>query len=168
MAAAAKVSAPAVLEKAVRGFADTERDSFRDAIFRQGFKSFAAHPLSEKYLARKRALRRDERVMIATRHYVNSIKVHRERMDDRSVVYWIGFDPDAIAWDLHMRPTQIRLNTVARIHEYGAPGGLSPSAQRIPARPHWGPHLKAMRGRAPDTRRAIRRAVRAVLERGMR
>jgi len=151
----------------VREFAEQEKVAFRQAILDQEFESFIAFPLSRAYLQRKIAAGADTRVMIATGHYLDSLRIFERDNGDGSFTMLVGFDEDEPAHDLYGRPTDIRLWEVARIHEYGAPLKDPPGDRRIPARPHWGPHLRGMKARAPAARKRIQRKVAEAVRRRM-
>ena len=158
----AQVKARRTLESAVREFADRELQAFKLRILDQDFESFVAHPLSPRYVERKRRAGADTRTMIATGHYLRSMRVFEQPNPDRSTTIYVGFDEETNARDLQGRETDIKLIEVARIQEYGAL--LNPeSGASIPPRPHWGPHLKDMKRRAVEERKQIRQNIRRVL-----
>lgn len=111
--------------KALKEVAQEGRDELVFGIKTQNFPSFHMTPLAPSTVARKASLGLDPRVMIATGHYVDSIKVFKE---DKHT-YRVGFDPEAKAVDSQGIETEVSLNTVARAQEFGT--------ERIPARPHW-------------------------------
>jgi hypothetical protein len=135
--------------KEVREFAKYEAGAFRHRIEQQDFQAFKAIPLSAGYAARKKAKGRDPRTMIATRNYLENIKVFRRDNPDGSVTIFVGHDEDTPAKDLSGNVTDIKLWEVARVQELGS------EAANIPPRPHWGPHFDEMRQRVVPLRRGI-------------
>lgn len=131
-------------------FAVEERDAFRARIAAQQFQSFAAIPLSPQWLARKKAAGADLRTMIATSHYLGNIKVQHRLHADGSATYMVGHDDATVAKKLDGTDADILLQDVAKVQEMGS------ANHKVPARPHWGPHLNDMHERAPKTRKAIR------------
>lgn len=119
----------------VETFADGRRTDFVRKIQAQKFPSFKAHPLSALYLARKRAHDADNRVLIATAHYLSEIKRTTEQLSKNKYVVAVSIAPDAVAHDLDDKPTTTSLNMVARVLEKGS------SACNIPPRPHWQPFI---------------------------
>lgn len=145
-----------VLDEEVERFANTERADFVRNIKQQTFQSFIEHPLSDNYAARKRQAGLDRRVMIATGWYTQHIRVWRNRDprgNPRVRYYRVGFHPQVRARDSKGRIVPITLNRLAFVHEKGS------IKRSIPARPHWQPHLNAMRGRAPAVRSGIRKKI---------
>lgn len=161
-------------------YADEARDDFVDKIERQAFDSFRVilYPesgtnLSPDWLARKERAGADLRTMIATEHYKESIGVHRSsarskkaqrkrKNRGRGATLRIGFHHLAKARDLNGKVVDITLNRVAITQEKGS------VKARIPARPHWRPHLDAMRSKAPATRKRIKRRIKADLKQQLR
>lgn len=141
-----------VADRHVHDFALAEAERFRLRIKEQNFASFARIPLSPITLKRKETLHLDLRTMIATGHYVDSIKVLRW-VDGKMIRYKVGFTDAARAVDADGRRTKLLLNDLAAIQEHGS------AAQHIPARPHWGPHLRDMHQRATVVVSAIQNAV---------
>lgn len=152
--------ANAVLERETKAFADAEVALFQQEIERQVFPSFEAHPLTPRYFARKRRQGLDERILIATGWYRDHIRVWRHRsLTNRRERWWrIGFHPRVRARDAAGHILPITLDRLARVHEFGS------AINRIPARPHWRPHLRDMRVRA----RAVRARIRAEILRRLR
>lgn len=159
-----------LLVEAVEAYAGDERDEFVYRIERQAFASFQEphYPESEElgnpnlsydYLARKLARLDEVRTLIATGHYIDSIKVFRKKLDDRRNGYEIrvGFHPSARARDMEGRTQPVTLNKVAIYLEFGSLDG------KLPARPAWQPHLSRMRARAGVTRKRIGRRIRKTL-----
>jgi hypothetical protein len=148
--------ANAVLERETEAFAEAEATRFRRDIERQVFRSFREHPLTPAYFARKRRAGLDERILIATGWYTDHIRVwrHRSPSGNTRERYWrVGFHPTVLARDAKGRRVPITLDRLARVHEFGS------AIHRIPARPHWNVHLRAMRERAHDVRARIRREI---------
>lgn len=146
--------APAVVAEHVVEWAHEEVELFRDAVKAQDFPAFHAEPLSPQWLARKASKNLDLRTMIATGNYLERIRVFETRKRDGSVSIFIGFDRDEKAIDADGQATPTTLRLVAAVHEYGS------AASNIPPRPHWGPFLKRMKGRAKDVRAGIRAEIR--------
>jgi hypothetical protein len=133
-------------------------NGFRTRIAEQDFPSFREirYPdspeenknLSPLWVRRKRAKDADERTMIATRTYVDSIRVWRRLHRNRRGGLWrVGFHPLKRARDLNGHIVDITLDTLARIHEHGTPLNAR--------RPHWHPHLLLLRQQAPKARKMI-------------
>lgn len=148
--------AVAYVNQAVKGFAQTECEGFKQAIKDQSFVAFHRRingwggPLSPARLAEKAAARADLRVMIATGHYMESIRVfYRKGRTLGGGLYRIGFHPLAHARDLDGHVAPVLLNDVARWQEHGAP------TRNLRPRPHWGPYLRAMQPRATVFRAAL-------------
>ena len=150
----------------VREFAGAELELFKEALMEQDFPAFHEVPLSARWLARKAAANADLRTMLATHHYIESIKVFTEINRDGSVTIHVGFDRDATARDLNGHPTNFPLYRVAQIQEHGS------AAANIPPRPHWSVQRQRMAAKAPAKRREIAeeivRRVRADLRRTLR
>lgn len=144
--------AKAIADYALGNFAKAECARFKLRIRRQQFVAFHRVPLSRAYLLWKIRNGLDERTMIATAHYVDTIQVMR-RKTIRGVLYRIGFPPNARARDKDGNILPITLAFLAKLHEYGSMDA------RIPARPHWRPHLQAMEQRATVVRDAVARQV---------
>lgn len=162
-----------IVHREVRNFADRERDTFVNKIEQQRFDSFHAFPLSPRTILKKRRLRLSQRVMISTKQYVKAIKVYEEPIRQKDGIgpngapsttgtrIIIGIHPNAKAKDEETGTLRwdTPLQFVAKIHEYGAPRA------NIPARPHWGPHLRLMHERAVRVRRQIAQLVAAEWQR---
>lgn len=154
-----------IAEVEMAAFAEAEKNRFQQRIRRQNFPAFHQIPLSKLRLDQKAALGLDLRVMIATSHYVNSIKVRRRRFLNGTVQYHIGFHPSTRARNPDGSLAPITLEEVARVQEYGS------HAANVPPRPHWRPHLQEMAGRAMVVHRRIAaqaaRRVNQLLKRGL-
>ena len=155
----AKRRAYDTLLQGVREFAEEELDAFKDEIRRQNFPSFIEKPLTEKYKRRKERKGADPRVMIATHHYLESMRIFERDDGDGKRTLYIGFDENDVAHDLDNQPTDFPLVKLAEVHEYGAPRDAAAPEKRIPARPHWSPHLRTMREDAREKRTQIRRNI---------
>lgn len=136
-------------------FAGQEKKAFVRRIEQQKFKSFKEIPLNPEYKEHKIAKELDERTMISTEHYKNSIRVFYERHGTREIVR-IGFSKGALAHKEDGTPAKITLNTLAEIQEHGTANG------NVPPRPHWGPHLQDMAKRAVALKRRVVREVTAL------
>ena len=153
---AERVSAIAVeeVERDVAAFAEEERAAFVQRIERQRFPDFNAAPLNPKYRARKIKMGLDPRVMIRTRHYIDSIRVFHKRDSATRATHHIGFEARETARDHKGQRVPILLRHLAAVHEYGS------VKLNIPRRRHWRPHYEAMRARAPARRARIRASIR--------
>lgn len=138
-----------IADEQMAAFAAAEVVRFKAAIAGQHFASFKAFPLSARTLKEKSEKKLDLRVMIATKTYLDSIKVMRTILPNGGIRYHIGFSPTALAKNYDGEITGITLNEVAYIQEHGS------KAAHIPARPHWRPHLQAMALRATVIRARI-------------
>lgn len=145
-------------DERITEFAEDELTRFRMKILRQQFASFHAVPLSRARLDEKESWNLDLRVMIATKHYVDSIQVMRRRYINGTISYQVGFPANLRAVGNDGLPTDITLREVARIQEYGS------NKAHIPARPHWRPHLQEMTVRATVLRVEIARQVLKLLK----
>jgi len=120
---------------------------------RISLQQYAHQPLSPRYLAWKKRRKLDERILIATGHYINAIGIQPVTRQVRTykpgtpvgmpeefkreasmssaktkvVGYRVGL-PDKVH-----PPSGLRYHVLAMIHEYGSPRA------HIPARPHWYP-----------------------------
>lgn len=110
------------------------------AIIRQ--QKYKWEPLSEEYLERKKKLGLDERILIATKAYVNKGIGSFERKG----LIFVGPKPGK------HKPSGLTYQKLARIHEYGT--------WSIPARPLWRPLLSAALRRSKKFRREYNSAVR--------
>lgn len=151
-------TAPKLVEAAVAEHAQSERDRFAQRIEDQDFASFrlifypeSGTNLSPRWLARKAEAGADDRTAIATGHYLASIRVIKRSRKGRPTEFHIGFHPNTRARDLNGNVQDVTLNKVARFIEHGT--------QHMPARPHWGPHLRLMRREAPKVRMFIANSV---------
>jgi hypothetical protein len=144
-------------------FAHEQRDFFVNRILAQDFDSFRVilYPesgtnLSPKWLARKRAAGADPRTMLATHHYIANIKVFQTIGPNGGQIR-VGFQPGERARTLDNREKEITLERLARVHEYGS------AHIKLPARPHWQPHLNYMKSVASRVRQEIVKEVTAML-----
>lgn len=137
-------------------YAEHTRKDFVERIEDQRFASFRVimYPesgtnLSPQWIERKTAKGADLRTMIATGHYIASIRVFRKLDQKKLAGIWrIGFDPREKARNLDGERQAITLNEVALIHEHG-------NAQ-TPARRHWGPNANRLLREAPAVRRHMK------------
>lgn len=152
--------------EAVRDYADGERKQFVRKIEAQAFPSFrevfypeSGTNLSPAWLARKERKGRDLRTMIATTWYKRNIKTftRKARLKGEPTLVKVGFDKRTLARDLDGRITPVPLWLVATYNEHGSLDG------KLPARPHWRPHLDTMQSRAPRTRKQVREVVKEAL-----
>lgn len=152
-----KTDTVAYVNSEIKKFANQECAGFKAAIKAQDFEAFHRRPLSAARLAEKAAAGADLRVMIATHHYVNSIRVFfRKSRNLNGGTFRIGFHHNAHARTLDGAIAPILLQDVARIQENGS------RARKLPPRPHWGPYLRDMVPRATVfrarlTRRMVKR-----------
>lgn len=155
LARAISVAANSRLVDLMDAYAESERAEFVGRIRDQRFASFVVinYPesgtnLSPQWIARKAAKDADPRTMIATEHYVRSIRVFRRlNRGHRGGLWRIGFHPRVQARDLDHKVVPITLDDVASIHENGN--------KLTPARPHWGPNRNRMIREAPAVRREM-------------
>ncbi|KKK89222.1 hypothetical protein LCGC14_2735260, partial [marine sediment metagenome] len=143
-----------VTECHIEEFAEAERASFVREVERQNFDDFNAAPLKPSYRARKVRLGLDPRVMIRTRHYLDSIRVFRRKNSAQSVTFHVGFHARALARDDKGRRVPFLLRYLAAVHEEGS------HKAHIPRRRHWRPHLARMHERAPRVRARIKAEIR--------
>lgn len=113
-------------EKLARSYAH----KVRTTIYRQ---SYAWKPLSERYLAYKKRKRLDQRILVATKTYVQSIQAQPLVRGNRIIKWRVG--PGQMN-EIHP-PSGLRFKTLARILEFGS------RRHNIPARPHWRPTWSA-------------------------
>ena len=151
------------LFEGVRAYAEDERDAFVEKIELQAFPSFqrilypeSGTNLSPQWLERKERAGADLRTMIATRWYLDHIRVftRKARRKGEPTRIRIGFHPRVQARDLEGKIQDITLSRVALYNEYGSLDG------RLPARPHWRPHFGGMRSRAGKARERLRKLIR--------
>jgi hypothetical protein len=146
-------AAEKVLVAEVAAFSHRECDAFKHKIETQQFDSFRFRPLQSWYVAMKRRLRRDTRVMIATGEYLKSIQVWEVPRQSRdalgrfgtntrsaNVHMWtIGIPLSARVRDMFTRQlTNVPMVVLAKEQEYGSSKG------HVPARPHWHPFFMEM------------------------
>lgn len=147
------------LVEQVDAYAEYALAAFRMRIEAQGFASFRVilYPesgtnLSPGWLDRKQAKGADLRTMIATGHYVQSLRVFRLSKKAGRERHWrVGFKVNERAKDLDGNRVDATLSEVAMWQEFGT--------SVIPARPHWRPQLTRMRRELPEIRRAMRKRV---------
>lgn len=152
------------LFKLVDQYAEYTRKDFVERIEDQRFASFKVilYPesgtnLSPQWIERKTEKGADLRTMIATTHYIKSIRVLKVVKKHGRLGNWhIGFDAHEKARDLDNKPVPITLNTVALIHEHGN--------QQTPARPHWGPNLNRLKREVPAVRRHMQEKIRQAIK----
>lgn len=82
-------------------------------------------PLNEQYLAWKQRNELDERMLIATENYIDSIGIQQIKRG-KGVQIRVGVPNKPIEED-----SELTYDDLARIHEHGT--------ETIPARPHWRP-----------------------------
>ena len=133
----------------IHEFAGAELQRFKKRILKQEFKSFKEIPLSPAWVARKLRAHRDLRVMLATHHYTNSIKIFTRKGADGATLVYIGFDKRANARNLKGEVIPFKLYKLARVQEYGS------AKANVPSRPHWRPHLMEMKQRAVLARKKM-------------
>lgn len=127
-----------VVREELEEFMDEELKAFKLRLARQEFPSFQAVPLSEAYRDWKMYKGLDERTMIRTGHYRESIQLMWKEIDGK-LRFCIGYAENQYATDIDGVAIPLPLNVLASIHEYGSINA------GVPARPHWGPQLEAMR-----------------------
>lgn len=109
-----------------------------DAIENQ---TFHWKPLSEKYLKWKKSQGLDERILVATEEYKNSIS-----WGEVGNKVWAGISPGA-----EHESSGLPMSILARIHEFGT--------KTIPARPLWRPLLSKYTRKSPQFTERYRKAV---------
>jgi len=128
-----------VSEKKVKKAAEDYKKLVLDTLEQQRYAS-RWQPLNAKYLAWKRRVGRDSRILIATREYMQSIEVVKKPIEDSPVqkrVFFVVGLPDKIHKD-----SGIPIRKLARIHEFGATRYNKKGQEiRIPARPLWRPTM---------------------------
>lgn len=151
----------------VKRYAQEERDAFVEKIELQAFPSFrevfypeSGTNLSPAWLRRKERAGADSRTMIATGWYRDHIRVwtRKARHKNERTLVRVGFNPRAMARDVEGRITDTPLNLVAIYNEHGSLDG------KLPARPHWGPHLRSMKARFRRTRSRLVAEIKAALK----
>jgi hypothetical protein len=142
-----------VTSNALQSFATQERDAFVRRIEQQDFHSFDAAPLSPRYAAWKAKQGLDPRIMIANGWYKSQMQVFKRKNSKLSTTFHVGFNKRTLARDEDGKRVPFPLWKVARVHEHGS------VKMKIPARPHWRPHLKTMTMHAAPVRTGIRRAI---------
>ena len=107
-------------------------------------------PLSAAYLRRKRRLNLDERILIATGHYLDSIQVRTDPNDDWKIT--IGF------YENQQHPVYegIDFNDLARWLEYGT--------TQMAARPHWRPVFYKFRQEFNQTKKRLEKDLVNIVE----
>lgn len=153
----------AVAQKAlfdeVDAYAEDQRDEFVERIEQQRFAAFrkvfypeSGTNLSPNWIKRKTSKGADLRTMIATGHYIDSIKVHSKKdPSGKKLMLRIGFHPATKARDLDNKTVDITLDDIAKIHEHGN--------SQTPARPHWGPNYNRMKREVPKLRVEMRKRI---------
>lgn len=116
-------------------------------------RPFPHTPLSVPYVKRKARENLDGRKLIATGEYVEAIEVFRGEQRYGGVYYMVRLRSGR-------HYSGLTYNELARILELGS------AAQKLPARPHWGPTVRAVVTRFRQFRPDIQAAVlRQALER---
>ena len=146
--------------RSMDSFAEAERKHFQDRILAQDFESFRVvfYPesgtnLSPAWIRRKQAAGADLRTMLATHHYLRSIRTFRDRDNTGLGKIRVGFEPRKQARNLEGDYIPFTLNKLALTHEYGS------LKRNIPARPHWRPHLNTMKREAKAVRARLSKQV---------
>jgi hypothetical protein len=109
-------------------------------------RAFRHPPLADRTVARKRHHHLDGRRLVETGHYVNNIEVKRGFQKDSGVNYLVRPRPIQHR-GFSEQSGPITLKQLARTLELGS------ARHNIPARPHWGPVIRATIrrfNRAPD------------------
>jgi phage gpG-like protein len=124
----------AVSEEKVRTGAEEYKKLVLDTLEQQRYAD-RWQPLSARYLAWKKRKKRDLRILIATKEYMQSIEVRKEDgaapAGEKRVFFIVGL-PDRIHQD-----SKLPIRKLALIHEFGVPA--TPDHAAIPARPLWRP-----------------------------
>jgi hypothetical protein len=145
-------AASEVLTGFVPEYAGRVASEFRKRVREQAFRAFDEVPLAPSTVERKDRKGLDPRTMVATGHYVSSIRVFKLRdMAGGGHRFFIGHGAQDVALDEDGNRTDTSLRLVARVQEYGS--------SRVPSRPHWTPHLRRLQRELPGVARAVRRAI---------
>jgi hypothetical protein len=118
-----KSGIPAMAEDSMRMIAMWVSKELKKRIRDQ---SFAHAPLSAPYVLKKQRKGLDEKILIATGSYVNSISARRRKVKGEWV--WTVGVPETIHG-----PSGLTYVHLARLLEFGNPRG------HLPPRPHWRP-----------------------------
>lgn len=115
-------------------------------------------PLNERHLAKKKSMGLDERILIATKEYVESIKAIPKKILGVTTSWSVG--PGAKG-KVHKvtkgkeKSKRILMRTLSRWLEFGN--------KRMPARPHWRPAWSAfLRKKKLTSRRIIKKVTKEV------
>jgi len=142
-----KTSVVAASVDELRIIAEELRDDIIENIERQNFTHTI---LSEKYLAQKKKKGLDERILIASKQYLDSFLVQRIQTSKDGVIYVV-----TVKDEVHP-DSELTYRKLARIHEFGT--------QKIPARPHWRPtwskFLRGIRKQNDRIKREILKKIR--------
>lgn len=104
-------------------------------------QSFNHKPLSPRYLAWKKAMKLDPRILIATKTYIRALKAP----DPQAETYRVGQTPTQKQWVIGPpkgthQPSGLPYVTLARRLEFGV------VSRNLPPRPHWRPTFARMAG----------------------
>lgn len=143
-----------VTHEEVLNFVEEEKREFIRRIKRQDFESFHIHPLSPRWFTKKENANVDTRVMIATGHYIRSIKIFTRQESRKKLLIHVGFNRRTLARNLKGQPIPFPLYKLARVQEHGS------EKTKVPPRPHWRPHYRGMAERAVPLRERIRGKIR--------
>jgi len=114
---------------------------------------FPHEPLSEPYAKRKAREGLDGRILIREGDYTNAIEVFRGEQVKGGVYYMVRLKPGK-------HYSGFTYNELARLLELGS------SSKKLPARPHWGPTIRAVVARFRQLRPDVQAAtLRQALER---
>jgi hypothetical protein len=150
-------SARTIAHAAVTEFGAEQAEAFQAAIRDQVFADFTRifYPesgtnLSPRWLAKKELHHADSRTMIATGHYVKSIR-HFTRYGRRgALTVRIGFHQASKARNLDGSiASDMTLNRLARIQEFGS------IKTNLPPRKHWRAFMPSVRAAGRPLRREI-------------
>ena len=119
--------------------ADLMVEYLREVILGQKYNW---RPLSEEYLEWKKEQGLDDRILIATGDYVDSIQVRKTKRGT-GVQIQVG-----VPAGIH-EPSGLPYRTLARIMEFGS------STRGVPARPHWRPAKAWIQRQLPKIREAM-------------
>lgn len=138
---------PKAAMKQIRSFAGREALIFKHKIENQEFESFDATPLSDEWLAFKIKNNLDLRTLIATKNFINHIRVFVKKTGPHTTTVYIGFDEEDKAIDpITKEKTPFHLYILAAVQEYGS------QKAHVPPRPTWGPQLTEIQERAKALR----------------
>lgn len=109
-------------------------------------RPFRHVPLTETYVKRKAREKLDGRKLIAEGDYTDAIEVFRGEQKHGGVYYMVRLEPGK-------HYSGMTYTQLARLLELGS------ASERLPARPHWGPTIRAVVTRFRQLRPTIQAAI---------